>query len=308
MGNVKNYKNVPLNDRETAMNRDSIRTYASATAVLTGGASGIGRAMAQELAARGCEVVVADRQDELAEEVAAGIRASGGKARAEKLDVCDFDAVDRLVKDTIDRTGRLDYMFNNAGILMQGNACHHCIDDWNYIVDVNLRGVINGVQAAYTVMLDQGFGHIVNTASMAGVAPGPGMVSYCATKHAVFGLSMSLRGEAASKGVRVSVFCPGFIDTPILDGGGKFGKMLVDISPRQKQMIDEMIKKFRPIPPEKFAVKALDQLARNKAIIIVPAKYKLIWWIHRLFPSGAVSLAGKHFQEMQMKLEEETNA
>jgi short-subunit dehydrogenase len=69
-----------------------------------------------------------------------------------------------------------------------------------------------------------------------------------------------------------------------------------------------MIKKSRPIPPEKFAVKALDQLARNKAIIIVPAKYKLIWWIHRLFPSGAVSLAGKHFKEMQMKLEEETNA
>jgi NAD(P)-dependent dehydrogenase (short-subunit alcohol dehydrogenase family) len=104
------------------MNRNSIRTFESATAILTGGASGIGRALAQELATRGCEVVVTDLQDELAEEVAAGIRASGGKARAEKLDVCDFDAVDRLVQDTIDRTGRLDYMFNNAG--------HHCIDEW----------------------------------------------------------------------------------------------------------------------------------------------------------------------------------
>ena len=112
------------------MNRNSIRTFESATAILTGGASGIGRALAQELATRGCEVVVTDLQDELAEEVAAGIRASGGKARAEKLDVCDFDAVDRLVQDTIDRTGRLDYMFNHAGIGMQGNAGHHCIDEW----------------------------------------------------------------------------------------------------------------------------------------------------------------------------------
>src|SRR5439155_13844601 len=102
--------------------------------------------------------------------------------------------------------------------------------DWHKVFDVNLRGVVNGVQAAYPVMLRQGFGHIVNTASVAGLLPTPTIVSYCAAKHAVVGLSTSLRVEAAEAGVRVSVLCPGAIKTPILEGG-KYGKMLQPLPP-----------------------------------------------------------------------------
>lgn len=279
-----------------------IRTFDRATAIVTGGASGIGRGLAEELALRGCEVVLADRQIELAEEVASKICASGGKARAFNADVTDFTAVEQVVQETFDRTGRLDYIFNNAGIGIGGNVMHFGIEDWNQMTDVNLRGVINGVQAAHRVMVAQGFGHIVNTASLAGLTPSPGNVAYAATKHAVVGLSISLRAEAAQLGVRVSVLCPGFVRTAILEGGGKYGKMLIDLSPEQHRQMLQMIEKFKPISPKVFAKKALNSVAKNKAIIIVPAWWKLFWWIYRLFPSLGIFLVQKPFQDFQKKI------
>ena len=166
-------------------------------------------------------------------------------------------------------------------------------------MDVNLRGVINGVQAAYKVMIAQGFGQIVNTASLAGLTPSPGGVAYATTKYAVVGLSNSLRAEAAQLGVRVSVLCPGFVRTAILEGGGKYGKMLIDLSSEQHRQMQEMIEKFKPISPNIFAKKALHLVAKNKAIIVVPAWWKLVWWMNRLFPSSGIDLAGKSFQKMQ---------
>jgi NAD(P)-dependent dehydrogenase (short-subunit alcohol dehydrogenase family) len=274
----------------------TIRIFDGATAIVTGGASGIGRALAEELAKRGCEVVLADLQIELAEKVASEIRASGGKAKAVKIDVTDFSAVEQLVQETFKRTGRLDYIFNNAGIVIGGYVNHYGIEDWNKIVDVNLRGVINGIQAAYKIMMAQGFGHIINTASMAGLMPGPGNVAYTMTKNAVVGLSKSLRAEAAQMEVRVSVLCPGVVRTPILEGGGKYGKMLIDIPPEQ---IRRLLEKLKPMSPNIFAKKVLNSVAKNKAIIIVPSWWKLFWWIDRLSPSLGIFLAQKRFQKMQ---------
>jgi NAD(P)-dependent dehydrogenase (short-subunit alcohol dehydrogenase family) len=276
----------------------SLCIFEGAVAIITGGASGIGAALAGELARRGSEVVLADLQQELAEEVAAEIRKTGGKARAIRLNVADFPAVKDLVQETVQRTGRLDYMFNNAGIGIGGPVHLHRIEDWNRIIDVNLRGVIHGVQAAYPIMLDQGFGHIVNTASMAGLQPAPGVVSYGTTKHAVVGLSKSLRVEAAMAGIRVSVLCPGVIRTPILEGG-KYGKILVDFSPEQQR---EMWEKLKPMPPEIFASRALDAIGRNRAIIIIPSWWKLFWWINRLSPSLGISLAQRQYRDMPAAL------
>jgi NAD(P)-dependent dehydrogenase (short-subunit alcohol dehydrogenase family) len=280
----------------------TIRIFDGGSAVVTGAASGIGRGLAGELANRGCEVVLADRQIELAEEVASIICDSGGKASAVKVDVTDFDAVELLVQKTVERTGRLDYIFNNAGIAIGGNVTHYGIADWNQIVDVNLRGVINGVQSAYRVMMAQGFGHIVNTASLAGLIPSPGGVAYAAAKHAVVGLSNSLRAECANTGVRVSVLCPGFVRTAILEGGGKYGKMLYDIPPERHHQMLQMIEKFKPLSPRVFAKKALNSVAKNKAIIVIPSWWKLFWWIYRLFPSLGILLAQKSFQDFQEKL------
>jgi len=277
----------------------TIRIFNGATAIVTGGGSGIGRALAEELAKRGCEVVLADLQIELAEEVASAIRVGGGKGRAVKINVTDFPAMEQVVQETFRRTGRLDYMFNNAGIVIGGYVSQYGIEDWNQIINVNLRGVINGIQAAYKMMVAQGFGHIINTASMAGLMPGPGNVAYTTTKHAVVGLSKSLRAEAAQMGVRVSVLCPGVIRTPILEKGGRYGKMLMDISLEEMR---RLLEKLKPMSPNIFAQKVLSAVAKNRAIIIVPSWWKLVWWINRLSPSFGIFLAQKHFRKVQKEL------
>jgi NAD(P)-dependent dehydrogenase (short-subunit alcohol dehydrogenase family) len=278
---------------------NKIRTFAGATAIVTGAASGIGRALAVELARRGCEVVLADLQGALVREVASHICAAGGKARGIKIDVTDFPAMKRLVKETARRTGRLDYIFNNAGIVIGGGVDLYGIADWHKVIDVNIRGVVNGIQAAYQIMLAQGFGHIVNTASMAGLMPGPGNTVYTMTKHGVVGLSLSLRGEAALAGVRVSVICPGVIQTPILEGGGRYGKMLIEIPREEMRRLWEQL---RPMPPPVFAKKVLDAVAKNKAIIIVPRWWRVFWWINRLSPALGISLAQRSFQRNLKKL------
>ena len=277
----------------------TIRIFDGATAIVTGGASGIGRALAEELAKRGCEVVLADLQIELAEEVVSEINASGGKAKAVKIDVTDFSAMDLFVQETVKRMGRLDFIFNNVGIVIGGSVNRLGIEDWNKTVDVNLRGVINGIQATYPIMTAQGFGHIINTASMAGFMVSPGNVAYTTTKYAVVGLSKSLRAEAAQMGIRVSVLCPGVIRTPILEGGGKYGKILIDIPPEE---LRRMLEKLRPMSPDLFAKKVLKSVAKNKAIIIVPSWWKLFWWINRLSPSLGILLAQKHYQYRQKRL------
>jgi NAD(P)-dependent dehydrogenase (short-subunit alcohol dehydrogenase family) len=277
----------------------TIRIFEGATSIVTGAASGIGRALAEELAKRGCEVVLADLQVELVEEVASRICVSGGKAKAAKIDVTDFPALEHLVQQTVQRTGRLDYIFNNAGIVIGGYVNQFGIEDWNQIIGVNLLGVINGIQATYQIMMKQGFGHIINTASMAGFMVAPGNVAYTTTKYAVVGLSKSLRAEAAQMGIRVSVLCPGVIRTPILEGGGKYGKMLIDIPPEQMR---RMLEKLKPMSPNVFAEKVLNSVAKNKGIIIVPSWWKLFWWVNRLSPSLGILLAQKHFQYRQKKL------
>ncbi|HWF80905.1 MAG TPA: SDR family oxidoreductase, partial [Streptosporangiaceae bacterium] len=181
-------------------------------AIVTGGGSGIGAALVRAMAARGATIVIADIDEAAAKSVAADLTG----VTTVTLDVRDADAVADVVSQVVAIHGQLDYMFNNAGIAVGGMVEELTLDHWNRVIDVNLRGVIHGVHAAYPVMLAQGHGHIVNTASLAGLIAGPGLAPYDATKHAVVGLSLSLRAEAGARGVKVSAICPGFVDTPLL--------------------------------------------------------------------------------------------
>jgi NAD(P)-dependent dehydrogenase (short-subunit alcohol dehydrogenase family) len=278
------------------MKESSLRTFAGAVAIVTGGASGIGRALAEALARRGAQVVLADLQVELAEEVAALIRAGGGRATAQALDVSDFEATSRLIRGTSESAGRLDYVFNIAGIGIVGEARYYEIEDWYRLLEVNLHGVVHGVQAAYPIMLEQGFGHIVNMASGAGLWPSPLVVGYCATKHAVVGLSTALRIEAATAGVRVSVLCPGAVRTPALTCESKYGKVLPPIPP---DVLRRVVERQWPMAPERFADQALRAVARNRAIIIIPSWWRIVWWLNRLSPGLGLVLGQKALQAMR---------
>jgi len=250
-------------------------------AIVTGGASGIGRALAEELGQQAFQVVVADRQTELAEEVAVGIRGRGGRATAAELDVRALAGFEQLVRETVDRSGRIDLLFNNAGIGIGGEIRDYSIQDWEDVFDVNLRGVVHGVHAVYPLMIEQGFGHIVNTASMAGLVPAPMSASYSTTKHAVVGLSKTLRVEAKVYGVRVSVVCPGVIRTPILRGG-RYGRLNLPLSGQQSE---ERFERLRPMDANLFAKKVLRAVFRNQAIIVFPRWWKLFWYLERISPS-----------------------
>jgi NAD(P)-dependent dehydrogenase (short-subunit alcohol dehydrogenase family) len=277
-----------------------IRVFNGGVAIITGGASGIGRAFGEALASRGCEVVLADLQIDLAREVADGINTSGGTATAVEVDVANHEQVVSLVQQTVERCGRLDYMFNNAGIVVLGEAREHEMGDWERSIDVNLRGVIHGVDAAYRVMLEQGFGHIINTASIAGLMPWPMEIGYTATKHAVVGLTTTLRVEAAHAGVRVSALCPGLVRTAILDGG-RYGRFIRDVP---KDKVVKLFESTRPFPVEKFVQLALKQIARNKAIIVIPLTYRIWWRIYRLSPWLGIALARTLFREMRKRLKQ----
>jgi len=269
------------------------------TAFITGGASGIGRALAEELAKQGVEVVLADRQIELAEEVVAAIRQAGGQAAAHELDVRDPAQFQRVVDEIVARTGRIDYFFNNAGIGVGGEVAGYSLADWDDVFDVNIRGVAYGIQAVYPVMRAQRYGHIINTASIAGLLPTGEACSYAASKHAVVGLSKALRVEAREHGVRVSALCPGVIRTPILMAG-KYGR--TNLAPDAEDTMMKLWEQLRPMDPRAFALQALRQVERNVPIIVVPSWWKMPWWVERLSPRLSLWLWGKIYERMQRDL------
>lgn len=265
-----------------------MRHFENKTAIITGGASGIGRAVGEELARLGARLVLADIVEDRAREAAEAIRTAGGRATAAALDVTDAAAVEALVNLVVEEHGTLDLMFNNAGIVVVGEARDHTLDDWYRTLDVNLRGVVHGVHAAYPVMLRQGHGHIVNTASLAGLIPAADEIAYVASKHAVVGLSTTLRAEAADLGVKVSVVCPGFVDTPIL-----FENMtLKDTDGLDVKSRDDVKKLIgvKAMPVDKAAQVIVAGIRRNKAYIVVTPHAQVLWRLARLHPDTIIAL------------------
>ncbi len=246
-------------------------------AVVTGGAAGIGEALCRELTYRGACVVVADRYLADAKQVADDIVSKGGRAEARAADVSDESQIRHLVEETAATHGHLDYLFNNAGISVGGDARDLTLDQWRQVLDVDLYGVLYGTLAAYPIMVRQGFGHIVNVSSATGLVPQPINAPYCTAKHAVVGLSLSLRLEGVDLGVRVSVVCPGYVKTSIYDN-----VELVNL-PRE----EVRRKPIKMIEVDQAAQAILDGVARNQAMIIFPAVVRWAWRAYRLMPSLA---------------------
>ncbi|MDH3652994.1 MAG: SDR family oxidoreductase [Myxococcales bacterium] len=248
---------------------------AGKVAIITGGASGIGKALAEELAARGCYLVLLDINSELIQKTAAELRAAGAQLDAKTVDVRDAAQVRALVQGAHRELGRIDYIFNNAGVNVCAELRDTSLEDWDLLIDVNLRGVVHGVHAAYPIMCEQGFGHIINTASAAGLIPAAAEGAYAATKHAVVGLSSTLRIEAATFGVKVSVACPGLVDSPILD------------STKYVKLDSQALRKLwpgKPIPTRRAARQILRGVDRNRFYIVLTPTVQALWRLHRYAP------------------------
>ncbi|MGN6794414.1 MAG: SDR family NAD(P)-dependent oxidoreductase [Streptosporangiaceae bacterium] len=255
--------------------------FAGKVAIVTGGGSGIGAAIVRAIAARGCKVVIADIDEAAAKSVAERIDAgSGVKASTAVVDVTDSDAVADLVDQVVADHGSLDLIFNNAGIAVAGLVDQLTLDHWDRVIDVNLKGVVHGVHAAYPVMLRQGSGHIVNTASLAGLVPGPGLAPYVAVKHAVVGLSLSLRAEAAIRGVKVSVVCPGFVDTPLL------GRVNPGLPQTETGANAEILARLlgKLYQADSLATDVLRGVEQNRALIVAPGSARIAWRMSRYTP------------------------
>ncbi|RJP17741.1 MAG: SDR family oxidoreductase [Candidatus Abyssobacteria bacterium SURF_5] len=265
-----------------------MRGFSGKVAIITGGASGIGKAVGEQLARKGAHVVLADINGAKANEAAESIIRAGHSATAAELDVTDPEAVKRLVDSVASENDRLDYLFNNAGVVVFGEARDFSYEDWRRVIDTNLYGVVNGVAAAYSLMIEQGFGHIVNTASLAGLVPPVGLISYVASKYGVVGLSNALRVEGARYGVKVSVVCPGLIDTPM-----KNSKVLNLDREKLLGAVPSLL------PVDECARVIVGGVERNKAFIVVTPMAKIAWALHRLSPNLGMWLWGRQMDKLQ---------
>lgn len=270
-----------------------MRSFVGKYAIVTGAGSGIGAALCRALVEAGAHVLCTDIDADAAGRTAAAL---GPRARSVRVDVTNADSVQAAVDDVVSRAGRLDLMFNNAGITWAADTEKLTLAHWNSIIDVNIRGVVHGVAAAYPQMIAQGHGHIVNTASMAGLAAAGQITSYVMSKHAVVGLSLALRSEAAAHHIGVLAICPAAVETPILDKG-----LITGINGREFYRMGQRSREF--YDPDRLARDTLRAVERNRALLVVPRSAYAGWLLARYAP-GVMQRMSIRFMARQRRAQQ----
>ncbi|MDQ7825066.1 MAG: SDR family oxidoreductase [Candidatus Eremiobacteraeota bacterium] len=245
--------------------------------VVTGAASGIGFALAEVLLKAGAVVFMADRDTKTLESALEQLSAHKGRVHPMTVDVSREEQVQRMVEEAASRHGRLDILFNNAGIGGTKAIEKVTMEEWRRIIDVNLWSVIYGIHFALPIMRSQGGGHIVSTSSIAGILPIPFQSLYCATKYAVTGLSESLRFELEDEGICFSVVCPGEVATRI------WGTPI--IGERVEAKIPE-----NAISAGEAAKLILAGVANKEGIIPLPDSARTLWELYRTSPEAAENI------------------
>ena len=261
-----------------------MRTFRDRVVVVTGAASGIGLALAERFAAEGMKIVMADVEADALERAAAALRGRAAAVLATRVDVARAEDVERLARETYAAFGAAHVVCNNAGVAVIGAVHEHSLADWQWVMGVNLWGVIHGVRAFVPRMLAGGDeGHSVNTASMAGLTTAPFMSVYDVTKHGVVALSESMYKEFTATGapIGVSVVCPGLINTSIMRSSrnrpaelaeeGKAGPMAQAFG---QGLADRLTTGY---PPSKVAEQVFHGI-HDKRFYIVPAQPEVRQW------------------------------
>ena len=260
-----------------------MKIFTDKVAVVTGGASGLGRAMADRFAREGMKVVIADVDAGALAKAEAEMKAAGADVLASLCDVSKAADVEALARRALERFGAVHVVVNNAGVSPVGPVWENTVRDWEWALGVNLWGVIHGVRVFTPILLDQGEpGHIVNTASVAGLINPPGMGAYNVSKHAVVSLTESLHHDLARRGamVKCSVLCPAYVPTGIHDSERNRPKDLTDEGrePTDEQRATAMMVKKAvlsgKISAEQVAEAVLDAIRSERFYILTHERIK----------------------------------
>lgn len=265
--------------------------YKGKIAVITGAGSGIGRSIALLLGEYGAKVHCVDMNLDSARQVASAI----GDAAAHQVNVTDAAAVAKLADTVYALDQRVDLLFNNAGIAHGGRVTECELGDWRRLLDVNVMGVVHGIHAFLPRMQEQtGPAHIVNTASGAGLFATAGLGPYCASKHAVIGLTQVLAAEMHGTRIRVTALCPGMVNTPILDAAQLRGEML------ERKSKTKAFYAKHAATPEKIARDALADVHKGKLFSLTPrVEVGLGWLLQRLSPRLAQAVSRQLMKALQ---------
>ena len=226
-------------------------------ALVTGAAQGIGKAIAMLLARNGADVVVSDINLEKAQETANEIEGMGRRSFAIKVNVADLKDVERMVEAIVEQFGRIDILVNNAGITRDRLILRMTEEDWDAVLDVNLKGTFNCTKAAIRYMSKQKSGKIVSIASVSGEMGNPGQANYAASKAGVIGFTKTIAREFAGRGINVNAIAPGYIQTPMTDA----------VPEKTKEELKRMIPMERLGKPEDVAQAVLFLVSENSSYI-----------------------------------------
>jgi NAD(P)-dependent dehydrogenase (short-subunit alcohol dehydrogenase family) len=259
-------------------------------AVITGAGSGIGRELALLCARRGADLALCDVNKQAVDTTACRARALGREVITQRADVADSQQVSEFAETTLGRFGAVDLLVNNAGVGLAGGFLDTSLKDWQWLVSINLMGVVHGCAAFLPAMIERGRGgHVVNLSSAAGVMANPELSAYSATKFAVFGLTEALRNEMRPHGIGVTAVCPGLINTEItttspIRGAG---------DPDERRAKLAALYEKRGYAPDRVARNILRAVGADKAVAPIAAEAHLAYWVSRTAPPVSRWLAAR---------------
>jgi len=255
-----------------------IKDFRDKVVVITGAGSGIGRATAIAFAEEGAELVLADIDLDRLRAVADEIGRDDSRVLTREVDVAEKEQVEDLAEFVIGTKGRVDILYNNAGVAIGADFVSTSIEEFEWIFSINFWGMLYGIKAFLPHMMERRFGHIVNTSSVAGLCATPGMPAYCSTKFAIAGLGESLRAELKKYNIGVSTICPGVIDTRIVADG------CLHLRNESRATNDRVVNFYRRFgwPPERVAKAVLKAVRKNRSVVPVGIEAWLQWIGKRL--------------------------